>query len=370
MNLEVRIRGMDSAGRAMNSCGREVTQIYAEVAVLKKTCAFSGNVRRSMQSSYQALLKSLELEKRAVYSMEQTLDRIQKVYVQQENKIISAYSGQTVVSTVNKNGSSTEIIEESTKPFAWSWKDTWDIIKEVGIIGKATGGIAQFVTEKDSNKKLQKLLKTIVATVGDVGQLTEKGLTSSDAIKQLLGLQDFYENLDVDHLFSSYFKKEFIDDLGLNGAKTTVDKVKVSTKWAGHILSLVTNAFENYEEMKEPGGISFERAVSETVVETGVDILLNAGITAGVSVVLGGILTAVGAPVMVPAVVVGGLTVGVTWAANGVCKWLTDGKDIGEVVADAVCDFGETIDDIKMRCMDNVQNWLGTAWSGICGAFG
>ena len=45
---------------------------------------------------------------------------------------------------------------------------------------------------------------------------------------------------------------------------------------------------------------------------------------------------------------------GVTWAANGICEWITGGDDIGETVANGVCDG-----------FSAAKNWLGNVVNGV-----
>ena len=121
-----------------------------------------------------------------------------------------------------------------------------------------------------------------------------------------------------------------IDDLFFDTGAKAAGKLKVVTKWGGHLLTLAANAFENYDEFKGQEGME-SRMVAETVLETATDIGLGMAATA--------VLASVGAP----AVAAGVIGVGVVWVGNEVCKWMTGGDDIGEVVSNLVCDGYEGV---------------------------
>ncbi len=145
-------------------------------------------------------------------------------------------------------------------------------------------------------------------------------------------------------------EKQF--DLSFKKATGTADKVNVGTKWGGHVLNLLANSWENYREF-QTDGISAERAVAETVVETGVDIGFGALATAGVSAaaVAAGFTAA-------PAFAIGAGAVLVTWAVNGICKWITGGDDLGEAVANIVCGVGEMVNSAVQNVGATVVNSL------------
>lgn len=128
-------------------------------------------------------------------------------------------------------------------------------------------------------------------------------------------------------------KKETDDFIG-----ATDDLVKTSgavAKWAGNILTGITNGVENYQEYKS-GKISGGRAWAETGIETAVDIAIGAGAT----VVTGAAIAAAGVTAA-PAIVVAGGAALVVAGVNWISETIT-GKDIGEVVADGVCNIGKS----------------------------
>ena len=152
--------------------------------------------------------------------------------------------------------------------------------------------------------------------------------------------------------FTSSWAKQFGKDLSFKGVDGVWAKGKVLAKWAGHALTFITNGVDNYEEH---GGFG-ARWAAETLIESGVDIALEAAATAGITA-----LAAAAGITAAPAVVVGAAAVGVTWAANGLCKWVTgqfgEAKDLGEVASDLICDTAEWIGDKAKSAKDTLTKW-------------
>lgn len=148
--------------------------------------------------------------------------------------------------------------------------------------------------------------------------------------------------------------KSSIDPRG----KTTAGKVGVFAKWTGYIMTGVTNVIDNVAEF---GGDLSGRFFAETAIETGVDIGLS--IAAGVAV-------AAALPATAPAIVVGAVGAGVVWAANEVCEYIFDGRDIGECVSDLICDTGERIGEAVGDAVENIGNAARDAGRSIANAVG
>jgi hypothetical protein len=154
----------------------------------------------------------------------------------------------------------------------------------------------------------------------------------------------------------STFKTEIspiVKTTSADGTKV-VDSVKTGTKVAGWALSLIANGFSNYDEYNK-GEISKGRAVAETVVETAIDIGKGAAIAAGVAAGC----AAIG--VAAPAVVVGGIGVGVSLVADIVCENLT-GKSVTEATSDLIIDTaakaGKAISGAAKSTKNAVSGWF------------
>ncbi|WP_026668186.1 hypothetical protein [Butyrivibrio sp. AE2005] len=112
---------------------------------------------------------------------------------------------------------------------------------------------------------------------------------------------------------------------------------KAGVKWAGAIADFAFNVVDNFEEQEQAriSGVEMTngRVVAESVIETGVDVVLSIGGTA-----LAGFILGSGAPVLA----VGAVSVGVVWAANSLME-MAIGKDIAELASDALCDAPKAV---------------------------
>ncbi|MDD6551561.1 MAG: hypothetical protein PUF16_07250 [Lachnospiraceae bacterium] len=145
------------------------------------------------------------------------------------------------------------------------------------------------------------------------------------------------------------FKDSFTKELGVKSSDDLTDEARLAISEDGRKalrtskglvnaawpLTLAANGYSNYEEYKEKKGtskaITKERAVSETVTETLIDIGKDAAITAAIA--CGCALLGFAAP----AVVVGGGALLASGAIDAVCKHFT-GKNFTEFASDGIND--------------------------------
>lgn len=384
--MQLAIRTNDALNIA-NDFGEQRGKLDAyrdRIQSVKRSCPGSGWARTSLLGSLGDILNEMEKEKRLYSDMKEAIGNAVSCYRTYEESIAKCDSssraawgedgGQGGDDADKKNG-------------IWSWSDTWKIISKAGVIGTGISAIGQLVTGGINAKNLLSSAKFVNSGIGGIATIVSKG-AEAGWWKQLLGLQVAGEFKVCNGKFlgdiKNIWNKQFIDDLGFGKAPANVaDKVKVGTKWAGHLLTLAGNVVDNYGEFEGQGTYGAVRGTAETVIETGVDIAIGAGATAlvGAGLAAAGIVSA-------PAVAVGALAVGVTWAANGVCKWITGGKDIGEVTADFICDVGEGAINLAKKGVEKVgeigenigkgiskgidkaKEGLSSAWKGICGIFG
>lgn len=287
------------------------------VANVRKSCAIWSSSRQSILSSLRTIETNLQKEEASVKKLGSSLQDIASLYEETENNIVGA---------IDKNSTSN----------IWEWSDTWKVIGSFGTPGGVAAAIGNLATGGADAENIISSCKFLSSAIGTAATACTKGDTTASWWRYFTGMNDAtvdFAGSSLGGAFTSSFKKQF-SDLNFGNATEVGDKIKVATKWAGHALTVAKNGVENFQEYKS-GDISAGRAVAETVVQSAVDIGMGALATAGITAAA--VAIGVGAPVA--AVGVGAAFV--TWAANGVCKWATGGKDVGEVVADAVCDIGE-----------------------------
>lgn len=300
------------------------------VANVRKNCAIWTSSRQFILKSLQTIETNLQEEEASIKTLGSSLQNIASLYEGAEKNIVgtAGTSGNGAEGTGTAGGKDHDI---------WKWSDTWKVIASFGGLGGFVATAGNLVTGGTDAGNLLSSAKFLAKAVGATATACTKGDTAASWWKHFSGFNNATEEFagsSFGKAFSSSLKKQFTKDLDFGSATNVGDKVKVATKWAGHALTVAKNGVENYQEYKS-GDISAERAVAETAVESAVDIGMGALATAGVTAAF------VAAGIAAPAVVIGVGAAGVTWAVNGVCKWATGGKDVGEVAADFVCDVGE-----------------------------
>ena len=250
------------------------------------------------------------------------------------------------------------------------FKDVFKVIGKVGSIGAVVSGVGniasvlsdyKFLTSKEYADSAVGLAKAVHSTAKGIKKLGE----SFGKVKKMIGLDDhfkgnasrfradwlknpgFFESLkDVktgagwSKRFGRNFNKSMKSGIG-NVSKSTV------------IFTAIGNAIDNYDEMKEEG-ISLERAIAETFVESvvdiGKDIAIGSAVAAGVAATFGS----------APVLLVGAATVGITMGLDWASEQLT-GKDLTENVSDIICNVGEAAVKVGDKLVGGMTDMIRSA---------
>lgn len=312
----------------------------AAVGSIRQNPAVSGEAKRSITGVLDRIMESMEQEERNIKDMGACLHKITAVYQNCEKRILDQSIGGEASKEVYDGGGKTGASgngESKEEGLSWKWKDIWKFTSQAGIIGAGISAIGNFITGDGDLKTILTSGKYLTTGIGGICSAIASRGSRAEWSASILGTNNAFSKIDTTSsgkAFMSSMNKQLGSDLDMSKAKGW-EKGKVGAKWAGHAITAITNGVENYEEFQS-GQIGAERAVAETVIETGTDIAMGAAATAAITA--GAVALGVTAA---PAVAVGIAAAGVTWAINGVCKWITGGKDVGEVVADAICDVGE-----------------------------
>ncbi len=353
-SISVKWQSASSAVQMYGSQRTELSNVIASVRGVKSYRCMRGRNFSSIYSALDRVIARLEDEKNDIRILERAASDILNVYKTCENKVESQIKG-TNLKEVNSTGGSGAGDKSQSELIKLLLK----ILGKAGPAGIGISTIGKLLTADwadwvATTKNIVGGLKDINGIIGGVSGIIAKGATAS--WKDWVGVNNGLKNLLTvvpggavgpgavfKNIFGNSLKNSF--DFKLPSGATTADKVKLGTKWAGVALSGITNLVENIDEHNE-NGIGWGRVAGETVIETATDVAVDAVIGAGVSAAAGAALTAAGLTVSAPAVVIGAATVAVSWAANKGCEWVTEKffgekKDIGEVVADGVCDAVE-----------------------------
>lgn len=361
MKVTVKISGIQSTAGKISAQGNRMSNYCSRLENLAAKCTLSDEAGRSIIQALRNSKDNIATQGRQLKLMGSALREVGDTYKNTEKTVSSLWSNVArkelplSFATVVENIPDMAKTKTTSMP-AWTWKDTWKVIGKAGIVGSGADLINKLITGDGSAKAGIDFGKSFSTLLGNVASAVGAGSKWSEYI---FGTNSALKNLNISSLGKA-FKcswESFREDLNFVKAQNNVEKCKAATKWAGHILTLASNGLENIEEAKD-GSISTERAVAETVMETGVDIAVGVGATAVTSAGMAA-LGFVGAP----AVAVGAGAAVVTWAANGVCKWVTGGKDLGEVVADVGCDIAEGIGKKAQEVVGGISNcWKNLSW--------
>lgn len=339
MGFEVKIGTVRQLAVDISDNANELATARTAVVNVRKSCAIRTSSRQNILRALQAIEADLQEEEASIKSLGSSLLDIVSLYEGTEKNIAG-----TALSSGNGTGTGNDTASD-----IWKWSDTWKVIASFGGLGAFVAMLGNLVTGGTDAGNILSALKFLAKAVGATATACTKGDTAASWWKFFSGFNDATEEFagsSFGDAFTSSLNKQFTKDLDIGNATNVGDEIKVVAKWAGHALTVAKNGVENYQEYKS-GDISEWRAIVETAVESAVDIGIGALATAGITA------AAVAAGIAAPAVAIGVGAVVVTWVVNGICKWLTGDKDIGEVAADAVCDIGEAAIPVVKSGLDD-----------------
>lgn len=308
------------------------------------------------------IAREIENESRLMYQMQLILEKSTSLYQRYEEKIRDYTDGK------QEKDEPKSLVDHIA-----TWSNLWKLVGNFGAVGGAVSGIASFITGSGSAKDNISASKYLVSALGTGVVAVSKG--GSDGLRYVAGFNNGLDKIDTSS-FGKAIKSSLgkqMDDLQFSKQSGGAGKLKTATKWAGHVLTVAANGVENYNEFKE-GGISGERAVAETIVESAVDIGIGIGATA-VSTAAVSVIAGVLGVTAAPAVVVGLGAAAITIGANAICKWATgkfggESKDLGEVAADFVCDVGEGAINLAKKAKNKIKDLISVPWKDRCLVYG
>lgn len=320
--------GMSEKIQKLNGCYSDIWRVISK-------CPLKGEARRYVIFHLKAIAKNIQNETIALRTMKKVLEESISAYRTYENTVIG-----NVRSVANVEGENTlqggwKTSDKGSGTLQLSWSDL--IYKIVGKCGPAAGVnvVTAWFRKEDKIEAGIDSTKALNSVIGSFAGMVNGLQTKGNQAKWYELLFGLNVDKNAPKTFGESVSKQLGKDLGFGvGNVTKANKVKIGTKWGGHLLTVGTDVYQNYKECKS-GKISWQRAVMETIIQSVADVGIGVAATALASAFL--------APVGPAALAVGITAVGVTWIAESACKAITqkvtgEEKGIGETMADLVCD--------------------------------
>lgn len=280
----VNVSGVNRLASDLEGKHTTIGAVRVAVGNIRQNLAVSGEARRTVTSVLDRIMESMEQEERKIKDMGASLYKITTAYQNCEKRIIDQNTGAVISGAVHSGSGKAEVLdngETKKEGVSWKWKDTWNVISKAGIAGAGVSTIGNFITGNGDIKTILTSGKFLTKGIGGICSAIAKRGSRAEWSSHILGINNALNKIDTSSpgkAFTSSMNKQFGYDLDMSKAKGW-EKGKVGAKWAGHALTAITTAL---------------------------------GATAA------------------PVVAVGAAAAVAIWAVNGVCKWVTGGKDVGE----------------------------------------
>lgn len=327
----------------LNNYSTSISRQINKMRTIRNHLPFEMQNSMTVRANLDAIISELAEEKKRLKDASTALENILIRYVNTERDVNSLFAGKGVAVKWADSGTGSSTKKDSSKKTEdknlLDISDFWNIVAEFGIIGAFGAAFGDFMTmQTDTNadvvKKYLNFIKTGNKGFGRVVEAAGK----ADWAKRLIGMN---------HSEAKSFTEAWKSEWGKYSVKE--NKAIGISKRFGALLTFGVNACDNYNEFD---GKITTRSVSETVLETGIDLAKGAAATALVTAAIGG----------APAVAIGAGVVAVTWAADAAFEAIT-GKDFTETVSDFALDFVEDPLGQSKKVVQSVgkaKKWIGT----------
>lgn len=214
-----------------------------------------------------------------------------------------------------------------------------DVIGKFGAVGTFTHAIWGVVDPGDNPAWLTatNFIKDSLAGLGETVKAVED--TTASWAAKLFG----FKLTDPPGTFAEAWGDEW-GKYAFSSTSTTGEKIAVGARWVGVLATVAGNAYGNWKEYQS-GDITASRAIQETILESGIDIVTDVAIKAALAAAFGA----------VPAVAVAAGAVVVKWGLDTACEYFFD-KDLSELATDAIIDFSEGLQDFADASIDKLRS--------------
>ncbi|MCM1538413.1 MAG: hypothetical protein NC254_08450 [bacterium] len=342
-----------------------LAKLATDILVVNTSLSLQMRGRENLKNVLQQLAGEVNRYSSGMRTLYSVLSNVRSEYGKTEQHICEKTGIQPVgKAQAEVLGAHAEIDVESKDAGKTDCSLLWKAVGAAGPMGKAVSTVGRVVTsDKDPTETLLNGVSDVWKTGWSIADTVKKCKkdTSISWLQAGLGFDSSIESLSKSNL-SSMERALHGKDKVIKGMqrklKTTRGRVK---QGGGIILSAAVNAVSNYKEY-QTGAISAQRAVAETVTETTVDwgknLLIDAAVTAGFAA------AGIAAPALVVGVATVAVSVAVDWVSEKIC-----GKKLTEVVSDCILDGAETVANWTASTIKTgakkVKEGATILWSGL-----
>lgn len=314
--FSVKLSGLNSVEADLKSVSKTLGNLASSVERITRQIDFEIKCKSQIQSNLKKISSGVSKKSVNVNNMAAAVGKCAVQYKDSERNICE---------TANGEYTTRDKIEDTID-------NLWKMLSKFGIGGSAVNTLKELFGEGDILGGLKGLSDVIYKVSQGVVKVGKGDATWAQMIfgTNKLSPKSFIDNLG----------EQFRKYCNFDGAGNTISTV---AKWAGAVVSGVSNWLDNLDEGNTTG-----RVLGETVVETAYDVVLGTALYAGAATILG----TVGAPALAVAAAAGVATVAVTWIADVVTKeFVSEDLTFKEMISDGVVNVVE-------GAVDTVTSWF------------
>ena len=349
MTLTVDLADLGRCEEGMTSCQNSLESIMAALKEIRNQMNESLLERNGIRTQTSQLISRMEKDVFRISKMKYGLEKIGAIYLAAETGNVDLAGGCSASSGKKGSGrASSGTAEGSDEGYDWM-KGIFKLVGSFGVVG----AIAKTGYYGASGQKWTDIAKGGFDILGS-GASAAKDMIGGSGIGALFGVGKAVDATGFAENFSKQLGKySFATDASMTTGQKVLSKISAAAKWAGAILTVGGKFIGNVDEYNGDYGNArlYAETIGESVVSIGGTMLVGAAIGAVAGATAPAWLVAAGAVVVCE---------GANYLVESLC-----GKDIPELVSDAVIDAYEYVADNAGKVIDAIGDGLDKAGRAI-----
>ena len=350
MTLTVDLADLGRCGEAMTSCQSSLDSIRVALKEIRNQMNDSLLEKNGISIQTAQLISRMEKDVVRLSKMKNGLDKIKNIYADAEKCALDLAGGCRASGGTKTTGGAGASASAEASDDGYDWMK--GIFKLVGSFG-VVGAVVKTGYYGASGQKWTDIAKCGTDVIAS-GASAAKDMIGGSGIGALFGVGKAVGAKGFAANFGKQLDKfSFATDASMTTGQKVLTKISAGAKWAGAILTVGGKFIGNVDEYN--GDYSNARLYAETIGESAISI--------GGTMLVGAAIGAV-AGATAPAWLVAAGAVVVCEGANYIVESLC-GKDIPELVSDAVIDAYEYVADNAGKVIDAIGDGLDKAGRAI-----